>query len=237
MAVQRAIKCRDCALYRLCIPTCVGESERAALDAVIVRHPPIAKGQHWFRAGDAFDSIFAVRSGTVKIYRAADDGTERIAGVSFPGELIGLDAIDSSAHAYSAQALETTSVCEIPFAAIEQLSRHAPQLSQSLVRIMSREIQRDRALIVTLANKTAEQRVAWLLCRIARRLEQRRCASHEFALGMSRSDIASYLGLAVETVSRVFTRFRRRGWLGIEGKRVRLREPEQLHRLADSCAA
>ncbi len=237
MPAMQPIDCKNCALYRLCLPTCVGESDLKLFDDIIVRHAPIAKGKHWFRAGDAFESIYAVRSGSVKTYRPSADGEDLIAGIFFPGELIGLDAIHAGSHAYSAQAIESASVCEIPFNAIERLSERIPELNQQLVRIMSRELQRDRALIVTLGNKTAEQRVAWLLHRIAAHLETRRYSMLEFELGMSRRDIGGYLGLAVETVSRVITRFQSRGLLVAQGKQIRVRDMDRLKQLADMCSA
>jgi CRP/FNR family transcriptional regulator len=215
----------------------IGDAEQKLLDEIIVRHPRIEKGKHWFRGGEPFEAVYAVRSGSIKTYHTLPDGTEQITGVYFPGELIGLDAIHSRRHACSAMALESASVCAIPFCELDRLSVRIPELNRQLVRIMSREISRDRALISLLGNKTAEERIAWLLFRIVHGLEQRRCAAREFVLSMSRNDIGNYLGLAVETVSRIFTRFRTRGLLSVHGRHIRVRDFDRLRRLAEAHSA
>jgi len=210
----------------------ITDDQLSRLDAVIVRHAPIKKGRHWYRAGDTVQSIYAIRSGSVKTHYTLEDGAEQVAGFHLPGELIGLDAIYTREHGSSATALETTSICEIPFHHLEALSTQIPELQRQLLRIMSQEMRRDRSLILLLSKKTAEQRVAWLLYRISRGLEQRHYSGREFFLSMSRNDIGNYLGLTVETVSRVFTRFQRKNLLRAEGKHIALLDTEHLCRLA-----
>lgn len=210
----------------------VTDDHLSRLDAIIIRHMPIEKGRRWFRAGDVVQSLYAIRSGSVKTHYALEDGAEQVAGFHLPGELIGLDAIYTHEHGCSATALETTSICEIPFHHLDTLSTQIPELHRQLMRIMSKELRRDRSLILLLSKKTAEQRVAWLLYRISSGLEQRHYSGREFFLSMSRNDIGNYLGLTVETVSRVFTRFQRRELLRAEGKHITLTDVEQLCRIA-----
>lgn len=231
------IACKDCALHRLCLPTGVAGADLAQLDAIIVRHRPIEKGQQWFRAGDEVQSIYAIRSGSVKTHYAIENGAEQVVGFHLPGELFGLDAVFTTHHGCSATALETTTICEIPFERLDHLTTQIPELHRQLMRVMSRELRRDRSLILLLSKKTAEQRVAWLLQRIACGLEQRRYSGREFFLSMSRNDIGNYLGLTVETVSRVFTRFRHRRLLRADGKHITLLDLDQLNRLAGIPAA
>jgi CRP/FNR family transcriptional regulator, anaerobic regulatory protein len=237
MPPKHSIACKNCSLYRLCLPTGVTDEDLSRLDAIIVRHPSIEKGQHWFRAGDAVQSVCAIRSGTVKTHYALENGAEQIAGFHLPGELIGLDAIYTDEHSCSATALETTSICEIPFHQLDKLSTQIPELHRQMMRIMSKEMRRDRSLILLLGKKTAEQRVAWLLHRIASGLEQRHYSGREFFLSMSRNDIGNYLGLTVETVSRIFTRFKRRKLLRVEGKHITLLDVELLCHLAGASLA
>lgn len=236
MPHTHAVACKSCALYRLCLPTSISDDELASLDELVIRHPPIEKGQQWIRSGTAFESIYSVRSGSIKLSRIDADGNERIAGLYFPGELIGLDAIATGQHACTATAVETASVCEIPFHVLERHAARIPELGRQLVQFMSREMNRDRALISTLSHKTADQRIAWLLLRIARSMERRGGSPHEFVLSLTRHEIGDYLGLAVETVSRVFTRLNGGGLLHAEGKNVRVNDIERLERLAYECA-
>lgn len=235
--MKSPIACSNCSLYRLCLPMGVTDDQLSRLDAAIIRHQPIAKGRRWFHASDIVQSIYAIRSGSAKPHYTLEDGAEQVVGFHLPGELIGLDAIYTREHGCSATALETTSLCEIPLHALDTLSTQIPELHRQIVRIMSKEMRRDRSLILLLSKKTAEQRVAWLLHRLSCGLEQRHYSGRDFFLSMSRNDIGNYLGLTVETVSRVFTRFQRKRLLHAKGKHITLLDTDLLYRLAGTPSA
>ena len=153
-------------------------------------------------------------------------------GFHLPGELLGLGAIHVGHHPCGARALETASVCELPYHRLEELSRRIPSLQHQLLRIMSAEILHDQQLLTLLGKKGAEERLAALLISLSDRYGERGFSYQEFHLSMSRSDIANYLGLAVETVSRLFTRFQDEGLLTAQRKYIRILDLQKMRELA-----
>lgn len=229
---QLKVACRDCSLFQLCLPVGIGPGDLDLLDRIIKRRRPIKRGEHLFQVDSPFQAIYAVRSGSIKTYVPTANGNEQITGFHLPGELLGLDAISTGHHPCAAKALETTSLCEIPFDKLEELSEQIPSLQHQLLRIMSKEILHDHNLLTLLGKKSAEERLAALLVSLSDRYQQRGFSPLEFNLSMSRNDIGNYLGMAVETVSRVFTRFQEEGLLKVERKHVHILKPALLYALA-----
>ncbi|MCR4511340.1 fumarate/nitrate reduction transcriptional regulator Fnr [Pseudomonas sp. GLN_6] len=224
--------CKDCSLASLCLPLSLNLEDMDALDEIVKRGRPLKKGEFLFRQGDAFNSVFAVRSGALKTFSLSDSGDEQITGFHLPSELVGLSGMDSESYPVSAMALETTSVCEIPFERLDELSVQLPQLRRQLMRIMSREIRDDQQMMLLLSKKTADERIATFLVNLSARFRARGFSANQFRLAMSRNEIGNYLGLAVETVSRVFTRFQQNKLLEAEGKEVHILDPIELCALA-----
>ncbi len=228
------VACRECTLFQLCLPVGVSEDDLDLLENIIKRRRPVQRGEYLFQMGESFESIYAVRSGSVKTYTLTEDGREQVTGFHLPGELVGLDAIGGGRHACTAKALETTSVCELPYGQLEDLWSRIPSLPRQLLRIMSREVLQDQILMTLLGKKSAEERLASYLLSLSTRLGQRGFSSHEFNLSMSRNDIGNYLGLAVETVSRVFTRFQDEKVLTVQRRNVRIQDLAALKRISSS---
>ncbi len=226
------IACKDCSLFQLCLPIGVGEADLELLDRIIKHRRPLRRGEHLFRVGDPFQAIYAVRAGSLKTYAMTEDGHEQVIGFHLPGELVGLDAVHGECHPCAAKALETTSVCEIPFDRLEDLADHLPTLQRQLLRVLSKEILHDHNLLMLLGKKSADERLAAFLVSLSVRFKRRGFSAAEFYLSMSRNDIGNYLGLAVETVSRLFTRFQDDGLLEVERKHVLLRNMDGLNLLA-----
>ena len=226
------VACANCNLHNLCLPLGIDTQDIERLDDIINRKRPLARGEFLFQAGAPFHAIYAIRSGSVKTFTATEDGQEQVTGFHLPGELVGLDAISSDTHNCTARALETTSVCEIPYGQLEELSTHVPSLQRQLLRVMSKEILQDEHMMMLLGRKAADERLAAMLVSISNRFKQRGFSPREFNLSMSRNDIGNYLGLAVETVSRLFTRFQEDGLLETERKHVRILDLERLSALA-----
>ncbi|KRW59976.1 fumarate/nitrate reduction transcriptional regulator Fnr [Pseudomonas sp. TTU2014-080ASC] len=224
--------CKDCSLATLCLPLSLNLEDMDALDEIVKRGRPLKKGEFLFRQGDAFNSVFAVRAGALKTFSLSDAGDEQITGFHLPSELVGLSAMDSEIYPVSAVALETTSVCEIPFERLDELALQLPMLRRQLMRIMSREIRDDQQMMLLLSKKTADERIATFLVNLSARFRARGFSANQFRLSMSRNEIGNYLGLAVETVSRVFTRFQQNKLLEAEGKEVRILDPIELCSLA-----
>jgi len=226
------VHCKDCSLASLCLPLSLNLEDMDALDDIVKRGRPLKKGEFLFRQGDTFNSVFAVRSGALKTFSLSDGGDEQITGFHLPSELVGLSGMDSESYPVSAIALETTSVCEIPFERLDELSVQLPQLRRQLMRVMSREIRDDQQMMLLLSKKTADERIATFLVNLSARFRARGFSANQFRLAMSRNEIGNYLGLAVETVSRVFTRFQQNKLLEAEGKEVHILDPIELCALA-----
>jgi len=227
------INCKDCSLSSLCLPLSLDFADMEQLDSIVKRAKPLKKGEFLFHQGDAFASVFAVRSGSLKTFSINDDGSEQLTGFYLPSELVGLSGLHNERHPVCAQALETTSLCELPFAHLDELTATLPGLRHQLLRVMSREIQGDEQMMWLLSKKTADARIASFLLNLSTRFRVRGYSGSQFRLAMSRREMGNYLGLAVETVSRVFTRFVQSGWLSAEGKEVRILDAQML----EGCAA
>lgn len=221
--------CSTCAFSQACLSE--GMDKRALMDLhVLVEHVgPIHAGEHIFREGDPFEAIAAVRTGTVKTYVVDRDGREHVLGFHLPGEVIGLNAIDGETYPCNAVALDTVMLCRFSFPKIAVLAARLPGLQKHLFRLLSRDI--GRAALLS-GDWSADQRMAAFLIALSQRLAARGFSPSRFQLTMARVDIANYLRLAPETVSRVLRRFQEDGLLRVERREVELVGREQLDALA-----
>ncbi|MEM8560765.1 MAG: fumarate/nitrate reduction transcriptional regulator Fnr [Pseudomonadota bacterium] len=227
------LHCGNCQLNSICLPLTLETDDVEQLDSIIQRSKPLQKGQFLYRQEDAFSSVYAVRSGAIKAYNTTDDGREQVTGFYFPGEILGMDGIGTNHHASTAKALETSAVCEIPFSSLEKLSAQLPSLQRHFFQLMSREITEDQQLITLLSKNSADERVASLMLSISIRNAKRKLSATHFRLPMSRVDIGNYLGLTVETVSRVFGRMQKMSILSVDNKEIEILDPKGLQRLAN----
>ena len=187
------------------------------------------KGEHVFRAGELADSFFIVRSGSIKSYLVTEDGEEQVLGFYLPGDVFGLDNTDSELRISSAITLETTSLCRFPHLQLADKAQGA-----NLLKIMAEQMQRDHNLVLMLARKDADGRIASFLDDLACRFRSRGYSASAFMLTMSRQDIGCYLGLAVETVSRTLTRFQECGVLQVNRREVEILDHDTLRKIAGS---
>lgn len=231
------VACQECSLNEICLPVGIDSQDMGKLDDIINRKTPYARGQHLFHIGDHFKTIYAIRSGSIKTYTTSKDGQEQVTGFHLPGELVGLDAIATDSHPVAAKTLETTSVCEIPFERLDSLSCEVEGIRRQLMRIMSREIQDDQENMMMLGQKTAEQRLASLLISLSNRYRARGFSPYEFNLTMSRGDIGNFLGLALETVSRLFSRFQEDGLIHVNRKNIEILDRDKLCTLSGAKCA
>jgi CRP/FNR family transcriptional regulator len=230
------VACKNCSLTSLCLPMGLAAEDVERLDRIVKRARPLHRGDHLFRLGDGFRSLYVVKTGSIKTYTPGEDGGEQVLGFHLPGEIIGLDAIESDYHRCSARVLETSAVCEIPFANLEELTATIPSLQHQMYRVLSREITQDTEMLMLLGKKSADERLAAFLLSLSNRFERRGFSARDFYLSMSRHEIGSYLGLAVETVSRLFTRFQDEGLLEVERKHIQLKDMERLRAMAQAAA-
>lgn len=222
-------------MFQLCLPLGLEEGDLEKLEGIIKRRRVVDKGAYLYHAGDKLKSLYAVRSGSFKSYSPVADSGEQVVGFHLSGELMGLDAIHGEKHRSYSKALETSSVCELPFDKLEALSLEVPGLSHHLMSIMSEGIQHEQCHVTQLAKMTAEARLANFLVEMSKRHAIRGHSATEFNLSMSRNDIANMLGLAVETVSRLFTHFQENKILQVERKHICILNPEALRQQAQAC--
>lgn len=228
------VSCTNCRLNGICLPLALDLHEVEQLDEIIHRSRPLQKGEHLYRQDQPFTSVFAVRSGSIKAYAITDCGQEQVTGFYFPGEVLGMDGIAKNKYASSARALETAAVCEIPFDKLGELSQRLPSLQRHFFQLMSQEIAEDQLLLTLLSKNTADQRIATLMLSISARNKRRKLSAANFRLPMSRTDIGNYLGLTVETVSRVLSRFQKMGMLAVDNKEITITDAEMLQAAAEA---
>ena len=221
--------CSECALSALCLPMGLCQAEMERLDGLISRSAPAHEGDHLFRVGDPFRIVYAVRSGCYKTYSVDSEGREHVLGFHLPGELLGLDAIYPGHHVCNAVALDTATVCMLPYPQLAELAGQIGGLRMQLLRLMSKHISGASALA---GDFTAEERIAAFLLDLSRRFQQRGFSQSEFNLTMSRRDIANDLRLAPETVSRVFARFEKDHLISVDRRNVHLADSARLGSLA-----
>ncbi|WP_432473915.1 fumarate/nitrate reduction transcriptional regulator Fnr [Amphritea sp. HPY] len=224
--------CNTCSLSSLCLPVSLNMTEMDRLDDIIDKSRPLKKGDHLFHQGEPFSTVYALRAGTIKTYTLTNEGEEQITGFYFPGELVGMSGFDNEEYPVSAKILETTTVCEIPFERLDELSGQLPELRRQILRTMSKEIRDDQQMMLLLSKKNAEQRVATFLVKLSSRFKARGYSAVNFRLSMSRNEIGNYLGLAVETVSRIFTRFQKMDLISVDGKEIELTDLEEIYNLS-----
>ena len=223
--------CADCASHGWCLPAGLDAKEAKLLDRLTVHNRLIGRGGAVYRSGTAFHSLYVIRSGFVKSTITLDDGRERVTGLHMSGELIGMDAINTGRYMCEAIALEDSSICAVPFDELECLTREIPALQQYLHRMMSCEIAHDYGVMLLLGSMRAEERVAVFLISLSKQYAARGYSATRINLRLRREEIGSYLGLKLETVSRVLSRFQENHLITVQHKDVEIKDLERLNRM------
>ncbi|MGZ5034143.1 MAG: fumarate/nitrate reduction transcriptional regulator Fnr [Usitatibacter sp.] len=209
--------CTSCNLRELCLPCGLNEPDTELLGDIVYTRKRLRRGESLYRAGGAFDSLYAVRSGFFKSSVVLEDGRDQVTGFHMAGEILGMDGIGTDCHNADVIALEDSEVCIIPY---EHLV--GPRLQRQLHKVMSRELVRDQGLMMLLGTMKAEERLAAFLLNLSQRFVARGFSPNEFHLRMTRDEIGSYLGLSLETVSRLFSRFQEDGHITVQQKHIRI---------------
>jgi CRP/FNR family transcriptional regulator len=230
-APAQVVACSACRLQGVCIPCGLEPDEIERFGEIVTTKRRIGRGESLYRSGDAFEYLYAVRSGAFKTVSVSRHGDEKITGFHLAGEAMGLEAISSGRYAAQAIALEDSEVCAIPFSALSKLALTVPALQQQMFRILSSDISRDQGLMLLLGSMSAEQRLAAFLLGLSRRYQRLGFAADRFVLRMTREEIGNYLGLTLETVSRLFSRFQREGLLEVKSRDTVLKNIERLREI------
>lgn len=229
---NKQVSCGNCRLNTICMPVSLHIDDVERLNQIIQRGRPLHKGEYLFRVNDPFTAVYAVRSGAVKTVTLTDNGEEQVTGFYLPGEVLGMDGLASNVHTNSVLALETSSVCEIPFNRLEELSMQLPSLQRHFLQLMSREITQEQQMITLLNKNNAESRIASLLLSISSRNSSRNLSATTFMLPMSRTDLGNFLGLTIETVSRTFARLQKNALISVDKKEITIVDIAALQQLA-----
>ncbi len=226
------VNCANCRLNSICLPLAIADDDIIKLDEIVQRGKPLHKGDKLYRQGSDFRSVYAVRSGAIKAYSVSPSGEEQVTGFYLPGEILGVDGISSHRYSSTAVALDTSAVCEIPFEQLESLSLQLPKLQRHFFQLMSREITDDQKLLTLVSKNSAEERVASFLLSMSARHTRRQLSEQRFHLPMSRQDIGNFLGLTIETVSRVLGRFKKNLLIEVDGRDLFIADLDGLRAVA-----
>lgn len=212
-----AARCATCNLRELCMFCAVDHADPLNLGDLVYTRKRVKRGDTLLRAGAQFESIYAVRTGFFKSSVVLEDGRDQVTGFHMAGEVLGLDGIGTGKHASDLVALEDSEVCVLPYEQVDD-----PVLQRQLHKVMSRELVRDHGVMMLLGTMQAEERLAAFLLNLSQRFVARGFSAIEFHLRMTRGEIGSYLGLSLETVSRLFSRFHDDGLIEVRQKHVRI---------------
>lgn len=226
--------CSQCSLQQLCVGGGVQPDDLERLDGLVKKRRPMVRGDALYRAGAPLQALFVAREGTFKTVALSEQGDEQVIGYHLPGELMGLDGLGHGRHRCETAALEAATVCEIPFTELGRIAAEIPSLQSQLLRVMGQSMARDHDHLEMLGRRHATERVALFLHGMSERLRQLSRPHLSFNLTMSREEIASYLGLVIETVSRTFSRLQDEGIIKVGGRKISLLDPARLGNLVHS---
>jgi len=225
--------CSTCQSHDRCLSATLHSTSGSPVDDLVTVRRRLRKGDAMYRAGDRFSALYVIRSGSCKTVLLDEHGQEQIVGYHMAGDIVGIDGIGTDHHECEAKMLEDTEVCSLPFEELERLARDDEVLQQNVHRLLAREIARARRLMLLLGTMRAEQRLAVFLLDLSERYLARGYSSCEFVLRMTREEIGSYLGLKLETVSRLLSRLVDEGLIRAEGRSIKLLDRMALRRLLE----
>ena len=228
------VACSNCNLRELCMPVGLSSDQMDRIDELVATRRRIKRGTALFRNGEAFSSLYAIRTGFFKTTIATEDGRDQVTGFQMAGEIIGLDGIVNDRHSCDAIALEDAEVCVMPYSTLEELSREVTALQHHVHKVMSREIVREHGVMLLLGSMRAEERLAAFLLNLVQRLHARGFSQSELVLRMTREEIGSYLGLKLETVSRTFSKFAEDNIVEVRQRNVRILDTDALKRIVNT---
>jgi len=223
--------CSNCHMREICMPIGATPELLKKLDELLFVRRRLKSGTALYHAGGRFHAFYAVKSGFIKTETLNEDGRSHVTGFYMMGEVFGFDGIATDEHMCTARALEDTEVCIIPLDRVEHAGHEFDQLQHHFYKLMSREIVRDHTIMMVLGSMNGEERLAAFLLNLSQRFYERGYSASNFVLRMKRDEIGSYLGLKLETVSRIFTKFQEQGLLDVRRRNVRILDMARLRKM------
>jgi len=215
-------------MRHICMPQDLTADEIARFEEIICATQTIQRKTMLYRTGDSFKYLYAIRSGSIKTVLTLKDGREQITGIHLAGEALGFEGIGNDFYSCSAIALEDSSLCFIPYHLLIRICREIGTLQHQLYKHMSDQIIHRTSQMMLLGTFNAEERVAAFLLDISLRHKQRGYSPHEFMLHMTREEMGSYLGITLETMSRILSRFQQRGLIKMKNKQIHITHFDEL---------
>lgn len=228
--------CLHCRLADLCLPYGLQISEVMLLDKIVKAKRPIRTDEFLYVQGEQCRNLYAVKSGSFRSFIASSEGVEQTIGFYLPGEIMGLDSLQHGNFTCSTVALETALVCELPVTRLNELCAQIPSLQRQMMRMLSKEIVSDHEQIVLLGHRSAKEKMATFLLMLSQRYGALGFSDTEFNLSMRRQDIANFLGLSIETVSRQFALLNKNGVITIKQRGVQINDLTLLRLMIEPCS-
>jgi len=227
-----AVACQNCSLSDLCLPRGLNREELELLEKSINKTVKVKKRDYLYHRDDQQHAIYAVKAGAIKTSLSTPDGEEQILGFYLPGDLLGFDAFAHNHHTCDAQALDDSLVCELNMDNFQDLCGKIASMRGQMLRQIGSEIEREHMLLLTLGQMRTEERLATFLSRLSARNAERGFSITEFYLPMARHDLANYLGMAVETLSRMFSRLQDEKVIDVQHRLIKILDMGRLKQLA-----
>jgi CRP/FNR family transcriptional regulator len=228
------VGCEQCIHKRKCIANDMSYELLTQFDHHIVHKKPLRKGRHLYWQNSPFKGVHIIHSGAVMAYRVSPNGVEQVVGFYYPGDVVGIDGLFNGRHVNSLVTLDVTTACELPFLSMSDLLTKSEPFQKRLLSVLGKKLN-DEQDYHTLVKRSVDERLAGFLIDLSLKHQNRYFSPSNFNLHMKRKDIANYLGLAVETVSRILTRFQERGWISITKNQVTITDRQALEGLVAEC--
>lgn len=223
--------CRMCGAQKACLPSLFSVADLDCCDGVFIGRRRVARDASLYYERDPLATLFAVRFGQFKLTKRNSIGGLHVAQFYMGEELIGLHAIATGRHGFRLTALENSEVCEISFPVITKLMSAQPPFLRRFLQTMSIALVNQAEHSSILSRTSLDERFASFLLELGAKYEQLGYSGRSYRLGMTRADIGSYLGITVESVSRLIARFNAQRAVSISGRTVEIYDREYLYAL------
>jgi CRP/FNR family transcriptional regulator len=232
--IQKSISCESCSLNNVCLPNGLSEDEISQLEASVDKTIKINKKGALYHSMDKASGIYAIKSGAIKTSISNEDGQEQVLEFHLPGDMLGFDAFNNSIHNCDAIALEDTLLCKIEIEDFHHLCGQLPGLRREMMHQVGKEISHNQSLLLSLGQQQTDERLATFLLTMSAHFQSRGFSGNEFLIPMPRQDLSNYLGMAVETLSRIISRMTEKGIVKFDRRLVLISDIEKLEKLAHS---
>jgi len=232
--IQQSISCESCSLNNVCLPNGLSEKEISQLEISVDKTIKINKKDVLYNSMDKIEGVYAIKSGAIKTSISNEDGQEQVLEFHLPGDILGFDAFNNGTHSCDAIALEDTLLCKIEIEDFHDLCGRLPGVRKEMMHQVGKEISHNQSLLLSLGQQQTDERLATFILEMSAHFQSRGFSGKEFVIPMPRQDLSNYLGMAVETLSRIISRMTDEGIIKFDRRLVLITDIEKLEKLAHS---